>query len=313
MPESPVTPPNLATLLYFRSGERGGTQTVAQFQQSYGFEPGGVNAYYGLNNSAVAQWQMTGTALREQHRGLFDDMLATLLASPRLGKTIDLGLWPFQTPEPFGFVRNHLSLVNTLAAELNDYQTRARTRGKHLDVVVRFASEMNDPAKTGMPWGRNKPVDPEQQAAYRETFALVRAVFREKAPWVRFAFAPAVRADIRGDRLAMIADYWPGDGLADVVSCTWYVGRETDFDRAVENLRAYVAAWKPKGLPFALNEIGGINEDQGNDAMLQRMLGVIGDLDVKFDYATLFLGSKWGKDATLQFLRAPEAGQKLEG
>jgi len=304
MPESPLTPTNLGTLLFFRPGERGGTQTFAQFRQAYGIEPGGVNAYFGLNNSAVAQWQTTGSALRDPHRMLLDDALAALAASPRVGKTVDFGLWPYQAPEPFGFVRNHLTLVGAVACELNDYQRRARTLGKHLDVVVRFASEMNDPAKAGMPWGRGKPVDPDQQAAYRETFALVREAFRERAPWVRFAFAPAVRADIRGDRLAMIADYWPGDGLVDVVSCTWYVGREADFDRAVENLRAYIAAWKPKGLPFALNEIGGINEDQGNDAMLRRMLGALGDLDVTFDYATLFLGSKWGKDATLGFLRA---------
>jgi hypothetical protein len=310
MPESPVTPQNIAALLYFRPGEQGGTQTFAQFQQAYGFEPGGVNAYYGLNNSAVAQWQITGSALRDPHRALLEDALAALAASPRLGKSVDFGLWPYEAPEPFGFVRNHLTLVGDLASELDDYQRRARALGKHLDVVVRFASEMNDPAKAGMPWGRSKPVDPEQQAAYRETFALARALFREKAPWVRFAFAPAVRADIRGDRLAMIADYWPGDGLVDVVSCTWYVGREADLDRAVENLRAYVAAWKPKGLPFALNEIGGINEDQGNDAMLQRMLSAAGDLGVEFDYATLFLGSKWGKDATLQFLRAAPPDEK---
>jgi len=310
MLESPLTPQNVATLLYFRPGERGGTQTFSEFQRTYGFEPGGVNAYYGLNNSAVAQWQMTGAALREQHRALLDDVLAALAASPRLGKTVDFGLWPYQPPEPFGFVRNHLTLVGTLASELHEYQHRARALGKHLDVVVRFASEMNDPAKTGMPWGRSKPVDPEQQSAYRETFQLVRSVFQERAPRVRFAFAPTVRADIRGDRLKMIDDYWPGDGLVDVISCTWYVGREADFARASENLRAYVTAWKPKGVPFALNEIGGINEDQGNDAMLQRMLAALSDLresGISFDYATLFLGSKWGKDAMLQFLRPPAA------
>lgn len=305
MPESPLTPPNVTTLLYFRPGERGGTQTFAQFQQTYGFEPGGVNAYYGLNNSAVAQWQMTGKALRDQHRALFEDVLATLAASARLEKTVDFGLWPFQPPEPFGFVANHLSLVGALATELHDYQRRARALGKHLDVVVRFAAEMNDPAKPGMPWGRSKPLDVAQQVAYRETFATVRTLFREKAPGVRFAFAPAIRADIRGDRFSMITDYWPGDALVDVVSATWYVGRKTDFDLAVESLRTYVTHWKPKGLPFALNEMGGIDEDRGNDEMLQLMLDVIAGLAperVSFDYATLFLGSKWGKDATLAFL-----------
>lgn len=45
MSESPLTPPNLAALLYFLPGERGGTQTFAQFEQRYGFEPDGVNAY----------------------------------------------------------------------------------------------------------------------------------------------------------------------------------------------------------------------------------------------------------------------------
>lgn len=250
---------------------------------------------------------MTGAALGAQHRELFEDVLATLDRSARLEKRVNLGLWPYQPPEPFGFVGNHLSVVAALAAEVAEFQGRARKLGKHLDVVVRFASEMNDPAKPGMPWGRGKPVDPEQQAAYRETFALVREAFREKAPWVRFAFAPALRADIRGERLDLIAGYWPGDGQVDVVSCTWYVGREGDFGRAVENLEAYLRMWRPKGLPFGLDEVGGINEDQGNDAMLQRMLAALARLEpegFRFDYATLFLGSRWGRDATLKFLRS---------
>ncbi|MGV3721806.1 MAG: hypothetical protein ACO1SX_12915 [Actinomycetota bacterium] len=292
-------------LLYFRNDDRGRTWTEAEFTQQYGFQPDGVNAYYGINNTAVAHWQMKGEALRSHHRALVDDLLAALLASERGVRTLNLGLWPFQAPEPFSFVENHLSLVETLAVELDAYQKRAAEKDKRLDVVVRYASEMNDPAKPGQPWGRGKLPDAEQREAYRRTFAMVRERFRLKAPEVRFAFSPAIRSDIRDHRYADVATYWPGDGLVDVVSCTWYVGRETDFERAVASVRSYFLDRKERQVAFGIDEIGGINEDVGNDAMLQRMFGALAGLaseGIRFDYATLFLGSKWGKDATLEFL-----------
>lgn len=293
-------------LLYFRNDDRGRTWTQAEFMQRYGFEPDGVNAYYGVNNTAVAHWQMTGEALRIHHRALIDDVLATLAASDHSVKTLNLGLWPFQAPEPYSFIENHLTLLETLAAELDAYQKRAGEKGKRLDIVVRYASEMNDPAKPGQPWGRGRLPDAEQREAYRRTFGMVRERFRGRAPGVRFAFSPALRADIRDERYADIAAYWPGDEVVDVVSCTWYVGRDTDFERGVAAMRAYFLDRKGQRAAFGIDEIGGIDEDAGNDAMLQRMFAAVSELSVEgaaMDYATLFLGSKWGKDATLGFLK----------
>lgn len=303
---APQLPENVSKALYFRNDASGRTWSQSAFVDRYGFEPDGVNGYYGVNNAAVAHWQMKGEALRSHHRVVLDDLLAALLASRRPEKTLNLGLWPFQPPEPYGFVENHLSLIETLAVELAAYQQRARDKGKKLDVVVRYASEMSDPAKPGQPWGRGKLPDPEQAEAYRETFALVRRRFHANAPEVRFAFSPAIRADIRDARYDLIADYWPGDDLVDVVSCTWYVGREGDFPGAVSTLQRYIAQWKDRGKAFGIDEIGGINEDAGNDAMLQRMFGVLAGLrteGVRFDYVTLFLASKWRTDAQLKFLR----------
>ena len=301
----PRLPQAVSRVLYFRNDASGRTWTHREFQDRYGFEPDGVNGYYGVNNTAVAHWQMKQEALRSHHRAVLDDLLNTLLASDRPAKTLNLGLWPFQAPEPYGFVENHLSLVETLAGELADYQQRARQKGKQLDIVIRYASEMSDVAKPSQPWGRRKLPDPEQAAAYRETFALVRERFRKRAPAVRFAFSPAIRADIRGARYDLIADYWPGDDLVDVVSCTWYVGREGDFAGAVSTLKRYVEEWRGRGKPFGIDEMGGINEDTGNDAMLQRMFRELDALGVAQDYLTLFLAAKWGKDATLEFLTRP--------
>jgi len=296
---------NVGGLLYFRNDDRGRTWTQAEFIARYGFEPDGVNAYYGVNNTAVAHWQMKGEALRSHHRALIDDLLAAALASDRPARTLNLGLWPFQPPEPYGFVENHLSLVETLAVELADYQKRAAEKGKRLDVVVRYASEMNDPATPGQPWGRGKLPDAVQCEAFRRTFAQVRERFRAKAPAVRFAFSPAIRADIRDERYTDIATYWPGGELVDVVSCTWYVGREADFEPAVRSMRTYFLERKGGRVAFGIDEIGGINEAGGNDAMLQRMfepLAALASDGIRFDYTTLFLGSRWGKDATLTFL-----------
>jgi hypothetical protein len=302
----PVLPASLARLLYLRNDDRGRTLTHAEFRKAYGFEPGGVNCYYGVNNAAVAHWQMTGAALRPHHRSLLDDVSAALAAGDRPTKTLNLGLWPYQPPEPYGFIANHLSLLRTLATELHDYQRRAHEQSRTLDVVVRYASEMNDPAKPSQPWGRAKSPDPEQQVAYRDTFAQVRALFRDQAPSVRFAFSPAIRADIRDERYAMIPSYWPGDECVDVVSCTWYVGRETDLAAAVERLKTYFREFAPRKKAFGIDELGGIFEDRDNDRMLQRMFlaleGLAAD-GVRLDYASLFLQSKWGKDATLGFLR----------
>ena len=294
-----------------RNDDRGRTLTHAEFRQAFGFEPAGVNCYYGVNNAAVAFWQMNGQALRPHHRALLDDVRTALIDGDREEKTINLGLWPYQAPEPFGFVANHLSLIGTLATELDAYQRHAQERGRKLDFVVRYASEMNDPAKPSQPYGRSKSPDPEQQAAYRETFLQVRALFREKAPAVRFAFSPAIRADIRDDRYTMIANYWPGDEAVDVVSCTWYVGREADLDLAVTRLRTYFRDLAPRKKAFGIDEMGGIHEDRDNDAMLQRMFAALEGLAadaVRLDYATLFLQAKWAKDATLEFLRRKPAG-----
>lgn len=296
----------LPRLQYFARDSRGRTLTFSEVTRQYGIPFRGVNAYFGVNREAGRRLESTGAALSAVHRAVLDDALRRLLSGEEGEVGINLGLWPFEREDPYGAVRAHAAVITALARELHAYQERARGREKRLEITVRYASEMNDAAKPGQPWGRNKPVDPEQQEAFRATFREVRTLFREAAPAVRFAFSPALRSDNTGARYAMIADYWPGDDVVDVVSATWYVGRREHFAPAAELLRTYFTERKEKGRPFGLDEMGGIEGDHGNDAMVERMLSTLLDLEpegITLDYLSLFLAGKWAADARLDFLK----------
>ncbi|MFN3650907.1 MAG: hypothetical protein ACK47B_15130 [Armatimonadota bacterium] len=293
-----MRPTNIRRLLLFR---KDGAEVLPQeaARARYGFEPEGTNFYYGVNEDAAGYFARHGRALRPHHQRFFDALLASLRASEQPGKTLNLALLPYQLPDPYRRVERNLDLLHGLAAELEAYQQLARAAGKRLEIVIRYASEFNDSPTPSQVWGR-RPDD------YRRTFPMVREVFRFRAPEVRFAFSPAIRSDIRGDRYAMIRDYWPGDHYVDVVSCTWFVGRDRDFDGAVDSLRRYFREFRRPALALGIDEIGGIREDRENDAMLQRMFGVLQDLrgeGVELDSVTAFVEGKWGTDATLAFLR----------
>jgi hypothetical protein len=298
-----MKPATVERLLYFT---KDGNDVLhpEEFRKRYGFEPDGVNFYYGLNAAGVAHLKQHGTAMRENHRTFF--RMAVDVAARRRHKRflVNLGLWPFEPPDPYGFVAGHPELVQRVAEELRGYQDDAQRRGGRLDLVVRYASEMNDPATPGQPWGR-PPVrwEPALAEPYKRTLAHVRAIFARHAPAVRFTFSPALRADHTGERYDMIREFWPGERLVDLVSCTWYIGRSEHLRGAVENLERYLAWAKPFGKSFALDEIGGIDGETGSDWMLEQMFKALQERSVQAEYATLFLMSKWGRDATLAFLR----------
>jgi hypothetical protein len=298
-----------ARLLYFA---KDGSDVLPphRFRERYGLEPDGVNFYYGLNPAAGDRFKKGGPTLSDQHRRFFDMLVRAALASPRPGFTLNLGLWPFEAADPYGTVERNLPVVRKLAEELRACQDSARHHGKRLEVVVRYASEMNDPHKPSQPWGRpHQPWNAAFAAPYRRTLPLVRGIFREAAPAIRFAFSPALRADITGQRYEMIREFWPGDEWIDIVSCTWYVGQAAHVETAAAVLSRYVREFAPKGKPFGIDELGGADGPRGNDAVLQRMFTALSDMRVgeravRWDYATLFLhGGRWNADATLAFLR----------
>jgi hypothetical protein len=305
-------------LLYFAK-DGNDVLPPAKVLEKYEIEPAGVNFYYGLNADALAQMQANGTALRENHLAFFKMLRESLLLiemerkveSERKTFLLNLGLWPFEPGMPYQFVEEHPELVVKVAEDLQAQRMLfAAETNKQLDIVVRYASEMNDPMKPGQPWGRPFGFwDPAHARPFRDTFQNVRRIFRKVAPEVRFAFSPAIRSDITGDRYDLISDFWPGDEGVDLISCTWYAGQAAHVTGAAAALERYFKEMQRYGRPFALDEMGGIDGMTGNDAVLEQMFKALVQIGERIpaaaslEYATMFLHGKWGTDATLKFLR----------
>lgn len=309
-------------LLYFKHGNSG-VMMPAEFQADprYGFEPAGLNFYYGINDFNVAAIGNTGNALNFDQKQFFQgangvEQFALDSAAPE--KLVVFGLEPphlvdFQgTPEsgaanPFGFVLNHLDLVTKLADELNAAQNRVRNKSggtKQLSIVVRYASEMNDRPRSettasSSSWGH-------QPALFKQSYASVRAIFSTHAPGVLFAFSPAIRADLNPSanphhpQLFNLLNYWPGDQLVDYVSATWYVEGHDKLQAATNYFKSYFLQFQAHGKPLGIDEIGGVTN--GSNAVLSAMITKIDELTAHgttFSYLTFFLDGRFGQDADL--------------
>ena len=294
---------NVDRLLIFREDPNGRVLGLPELQARYGVDPSGTNFYYGINQANVQDSDGTDSALNPTHRAFMDSLLAALKQSADDEKMLMLGVEPPDDSDPnkgrpYAFVASHVNLVERLANDLNGYQQQASDAGKRLMIVVRYASEMNDGSQ---PQGH----DP---AGYRSTFVQVRKAFAQYAPKVLLAFSPALRADLPEE---LIAQYWPGDENVDIISGTWYIGSPGQRAASEANMRAYFIHRIGAGKGFGLDEVGGCNAaGAANDVVLQQMLHDLEALqmqNVSFKYATLFLASKWGTDATLGFLSGQRA------
>jgi hypothetical protein len=290
---------NIERLLLFRV-EDGHLFTQGELTDRYGFEPDGSNLYYGLNQTNLTHFRNTGEGLNPSHQAFFADLLDALSASAQLEKSVVLGLEPLD-PTTFDFVSAHMDLLRAAARDMAALQARARGGGKRLRIIIRYASEMNDPpfnpaTNSGNPWG-------QQPAQFRASFREVRTAFREEAPEIRFTFSPAIRADVQESR---ITDYWPGAEFVDIISCTWYIRGMAQAAAAVSNMRAFFRHRLETGKAFGFDELSG--RDLSNldcDRFIREMLEAAAALEeegVRFEYSTLFLQEPWGRDATLDFL-----------
>ncbi len=289
---------NIERIMVFRQ-LRGRLFTLEEIARHYPIHPAGTLTYYGIVEQNVAHFRRTGQVLNESHRAVLDNLLASLRAGAHDEMTFQLVLEPTERPRPYDFVAANMPLVEALAAELQSYQSRAREFGKRLDVVVRYASEMNDAH------GSCYAGDP---SAFKASFVRVRLAFANHAPRILFPFSPALRADLD---VAQIEQYWPGDQYVDIVGATWYVHGDGQRRKGMANMRAYFLSRVASNKPFALDEFGGaLGDDQHdyrqNDLMLEDMLHEIEALrlqNVTFTYGTIFLDDrKYGVDATLKFL-----------
>jgi hypothetical protein len=145
-------------------------------------------------------------------------------------------------------------------------------------------------------------------AGFKSTFTQVRTIFSRGAPDALFSFSPALRADIVEDS---ITHYWPGDQYVDIIGGTWYIAKPEQRTLSIACMRSYFLQRLDVHKPFGLDEFGGCDANgTHNDPVIEDMLHEIEQLELKkvsFLYATIFLGGKYGKDATLGFLRSKSA------
>lgn len=293
---------NVDRLLIFREDPNGHQLGLSELQERYGIDPAGTNFYYGINQANVDDSEGSASALNATHRAFMDSLLAALRKSADDEKMLMLGVEPLSPNAPYAFVAAHMDLIERLASDLNGYQQQALDFGKRLNIVVRYASEMND----------GQQLQGSDPPGYRSTFVQVRNAFAQRAPKVLLAFSPALRADLPE---ALIAQYWPGDDYVDVISGTWYVRSPAQTIASEANMRAYFLHRIGAGKGFALDEVGGCNTaGADNDAVLQQMLHYIAGLqmqNISLKYATLFLAKEWGTDATLSFLQRSASATPL--
>ena len=322
---------NVSNLLYMQEqdGPDGDSMTmpVSQFQLKYTtIRPSGLNLYIGIDTATVNAWRNSGTTLEPDARQALESVMSTF-APGRTRLIVDISLEPVEQENPYHIVNANLDFVRKLADEISGYQARAVGSGYSLQAVIRYASEMNDPATTSQPYGR--PVDaqgnglPWQAHAqtFKDSFSQVSRAVRAVNPTIDFTFSPALRADIVGPRYQMIASYQPDPSTFQRVSCTWYVGHAADTNQAVGVMRQYFATYVGQSKPFGIDEMGGNDErttqapgqqpvtvDGNNDAVLEQMFEAMEELaasGISFNNVTLFLVGKWGIGATLAFLNYP--------
>ncbi len=275
------------------------TLTVEELRRRYLIQPLGTLTYYGLVEENVRYFKETGHALQPEHRTVVDGLLTSLYADYAPELTFQLVVEPTQKPRPYAYVSSNIDLVRRLADELAGYQAEADRRGKRLNIIVRFGSEMND--RHG---GTSYADSPDE---FVSVFRAVRDSFATQAPKALFPFSPALRADLD---VSEISQYWPGDDHIDLVGATWYVHGEKQRKRGMANMRNYYESFSVKNKPVSLDEFGGAEGSEGvyfdNDAMLKRMfkqIARLGSHGVHFEYGTLFLDTKeYGVDAKLRFL-----------
>jgi hypothetical protein len=282
-----------------------------EFESVYGFEPDGMNFYLGIRLENTDPFELGGDVF-QPHQASFFEAMRRFARGQR--KMIMLGLEPPKHgPEKaFDFVLDHLGYVRAVADQLRQVQEAVEDGGQ-LDIVVRFASEMNDRPSTNF-WG-------QQSEGFIAAYTQVRQAFRDNAPQIRFAFSPAIRGDLQRafikSRQPNISDatlelfntrrYLPDDNDIDLITCTYYApaaSKQKEHQASLQYFGDYCRAFDAeRNHPvFAIDEIGcgkGISDLAVRRATLQAMLDVIAELEsdgISFQYAGFFLECEHDQD-----------------
>lgn len=214
----------------------------------------GTNAYFGINR------------LNERLGGFDFNTAPTIqswldLVQPGQEFTLMLGVEPntvddevmvgegdarrISAEASYSYVRNNLDIVRQLGGRLDDLIRQCEAGGATMRCVVRYASEMNRGTGNGYS-GR-----PQE---FKDTYATVHGILKKANPKILLSFAPGIGSFSVAD----VDDYWPGDGLVDLVGCTWYFNGGPDVrDAAKANLDAYFRKYASPERPPCVDELGG--------------------------------------------------------
>jgi hypothetical protein len=303
-----ITGKNIQSLLYHDPAPGAVERTFEDFQTDYGVGPTGINLYYGITDERVEEFEK-GQLLRDSHKFVLELVRQRAAKVPQM--VLNVSLLPLEQVEPFHQVvkDESLAMIRAFAGHLAAFQAEIAGLNSHLDIYIRYASEMNDPGTEKQPYGfkGEKPqgVPLERQIEeFKSTFVTVRQQFAD-FPAIKFCFSPAIRANL-GARYTRLPRYYPGDSVVDAFSCTFYVGRPGDLDGACKTLRAYCLHRLGSGKPFGIDELGGKNPDGPRNEVLRPIFEYIDGLEsenVHFAWASIFLETYWGKPkADLSFL-----------
>src|SRR5579871_4878013 len=217
---------NIENLMAYRA-HNGRVLGVDELAERYPLRPLGTQTYYGLVHQNVALFQATGRALQPAHRVVVDGLLAALLQGYAPKLTFQLVMEPLESPDQYGFVLDHLELVEAVATELAAYCREAAAQGKTLGLILRFGSEMNDAG------GTSYTGDP---SAFAAAFRAVSDIVRRALPEAQMPFSPALRADID---ITRVSAYWPGEDCVDLVGATWYVHGAKQHEQGFAKMHQY--------------------------------------------------------------------------
>lgn len=277
--------------------DSGSVMGMQQFERMYGYEPLGINAYYGINETNLDYFKARGktSALTGTKKRFFESVIQSILNSEAKSKYIVIGMEPTGEGN-YAFVHNNLDLLKRLAMDINEFQNRSELKAhqKSLKVSIRYASEMNDKPTPKTPYAGIP-------GEYKRSFIEVREIFKDHAPNVEFAFSPAIRADIykkqRNGEIPNISEYWPGDSNVDIIGGTWYTGKNEDDYYSNRLYNEYVGFAGGKNKPLGLDELGGrdIADPYRMDGGLQllEMMEFVENTKLHYNYVTVFMEAKW--------------------
>ncbi len=275
---------NTDRLLGYAKDQYGDVKDLTRLGRDFGCVFDGTGYYIELSQSAVDYYAATGDVLSPWEEAFFFGGPGESGVVPNAVQSGEkqyllLTLLPPQIQDPYAFVSRHRGFVEALAILVDRMQSLSQGL---LDVVLRYAPEMNDLAAT-------EGINGVSAAEFVRSFRMIRELFARRAPNVLFSFSPAIRSDLDA---TCLADFWPGVDCVDVVSCSWHVGSAADFGKSVNQVLCYFRN-RQGHLRYGIDELGVMESGrQDADELLVRMprsLSDLADVGIRFDYVSLFV------------------------